>query len=148
MRIAPVQRGQFGAVDDDLVAKVRDTFRAEALSSSAVAAPAMAFSALDPRITHSFNVAGHLMVVSDFTAGQGLTGLALNEVNDRFGLLALYMHPAAGGEVLHPGTGTVIQRGDVVTFQGSWDDYQRLRAFTGEERPPVSVLHAPRDSVA
>jgi len=147
-RLNPDIRLVIRLFDDDLVAKVRDTFRAEALSSSAVAAPAMAFSALDPRISHSFNVAGHMMVVSDFVAGTGLPGLALREVNDRFGLIPLVMHPAKGGEVLHPSADTVIARGDRVTFQGSWADYQRLRLFTGEERAPVSVVHGPLGQVA
>lgn len=126
--------------DDDLVAKVRDAFRAEALSSSAVAAPAMALSALDPRIAHSFNVAGHLMVVSDFRAERGLPGLTPSDLRDRFGLLTLTMRRGTE-EFLHPTGDLTIVRGDVLTVQGALDDYMKLRDFTGESKPPVSIVH-------
>lgn len=126
--------------DDDLVAKVRDTFRAEALSSSAVAAPAMALSALDPRIAHSFNVGGHLMVVSDFVADRALPGLTPSDLRDRFGLLTLTMRRGTE-EVLHPTGYLQFERGDVLTVQGALEDYRRLRAFTHEAKAPVSVAH-------
>ena len=128
--------------DDDLVAKVRDTFRAEALSSSAVAAPAMALSALDPRIVHSFQVGGHLMVVSDFTAGAALVGMRISEVRDRFGLLTLALQPVAGAACLHPRDDVAVQPGDVLSLQGTYADYRILREHTGEAQAPVSVTHA------
>lgn len=124
--------------DDDLVAKVRDTFKAEALSSSALAAPAMALSALDPRIVHSFHVSGHLMVVSRFHAEKGLPGLTLSELRDRFGGLTLSMSRAGGAEVLHPQGNTHVQRGDVLTVQCEYKDYLKLRQFTAEEVPPMA----------
>jgi voltage-gated potassium channel len=140
-RLNPDIRVVIRLFDDDLVAKVRDTFKAEALSSSAVAAPAMALCALDPRIIHSFQVGRHLMVVSDFTAGRALSELTVSEVRDRFGLLTLALRKGEGPEQLHPKGATAIATGDVLTVQGDYTDYLRLRAFTGEERAPVSVAH-------
>jgi len=122
--------------DDDLVAKVRETFKAEALSSSALAAPAMALSAMDPRILHSFQVVGHLMVISRFTADHGLPELTLSEVRDKFGGLTLALERAGAPEVLHPRGNTTVQRGDVLTLQMQYEDYARLRDFTGEADAP------------
>jgi Trk K+ transport system NAD-binding subunit len=122
--------------DDDLVAKVRETFKAEALSSSALAAPAMALSALDPRILHSFQISGHLLVISRFTADHGLPELSLSEVRDTFGGLTLALERKGSEEVLHPRGNTKVQRGDVLTLQMQYEDYRRLREFTGESEPP------------
>ncbi|KFE62984.1 potassium channel family protein [Hyalangium minutum] len=122
--------------DDDLVAKVRDTFKAEALSSSSLAAPAMALAALDPRIVHSFRIGGHLMVVSVFEARTGLPGITISEVRDRFGALALSLR-RGGEDKLHPNGDQRILDGDLLTLQAEYPDYRRLRAFTGEAHPPI-----------
>jgi voltage-gated potassium channel len=102
----------------------------------------MALAALDPRIVHSFRVGEHLMVVSTFEAAEGLPGLTVGEVRERFGGLALALRRAGGGdEVLHPGHAVALGRGDIVTLQATYGDYLRLRAFTREAAPPVSLLH-------
>jgi Trk K+ transport system NAD-binding subunit len=128
--------------DDDLVARVRDNFQAEALSSSALAAPALALAALDPRITHSFQVASHLMVVSQFVAGRALTGLTVSEVRDRFGGLTLSLLAPGGAEHLHPQGPTKIATGDTLTVQSEYVRYLELRQFTGESVPPMSAGRA------
>jgi len=124
--------------DDDLVAKVRDTFKAEALSSSSLAAPAMALAALDPRIIHSFRIGTHLMVVSVFEAREGLPGMSISEVRDRFGGLTLSMRRRGErAERLHPSGDTRIEAGDALTIQAEYEDYRKLRAFTRESEAPV-----------
>jgi Trk K+ transport system NAD-binding subunit len=135
-RLKPDIRVVIRLFDDDLVAKVRDTFRAEALSSSSLAAPAMALAALDPRIVHSFRIGGHLMVVSVFEARTGLPGITISEVRDRFGALALALR-RGDQEKLHPQGDQLIQAGDLLTLQAEYPDYRRLRAFTGEAQPPI-----------
>jgi Trk K+ transport system NAD-binding subunit len=135
-RFNPQIRVVIRLFDDDLVAKVRDTFRAEALSSSSLAAPAMALAALDPRIVHSFRIGRHLMVVSVFDARTGLPGTSISELRDRFGALALALR-RGDTEKLHPGGEERIQMGDRVTLQAEYSDYRRLRAFTGEAQPPI-----------
>ncbi|MEO7093804.1 MAG: NAD-binding protein [Polyangiales bacterium] len=125
--------------DDDLVAKVKEAFKAEALSTSALAAPAMALSALDPRVLHSFNVGGHLMVVSSFVAAERLTALTVSSVRDRFGGLTLSLSRDGAPMKLHPRGETTIAAGDVLTVQCTWDDYRALREFTGEATPPSSL---------
>jgi Trk K+ transport system NAD-binding subunit len=100
----------------------------------------MALAALDPRIVHSFRIGEHLMVVSVFEAGEGLPGLTLSEVRERFGALALSMR-RGDGEQLHPPGEQVIQGGDALTLQATYQDYRRLRDFTGEVKPPVWVDH-------
>jgi voltage-gated potassium channel len=128
--------------DEDLSGKVRDTFKAEALSSSSLAAPAMALSAMDPRIIHSFHLGKHLFVVSHFEAREGLPGLNVSSVRDRFGALALSL-VRAGTEKLHPSGEEVILAGDVLTLQAEYPDYRRLRAFTCEAEPPTWSHHEP-----
>ncbi len=140
-RLNPNIRVVLRLFDDDLVAKVKDTFKAEALSTSALAAPAMALAALDPRIIHSFQVGGHLLVVSHFH-GQGLlVGLKVSDIRERFGGLVLAVR-TGGQETLHPRESTPIAAGDVLTLQSEYADYLSLRKFTGEEEPPISLLHA------
>ena len=124
--------------DEDLVERVRENFRAEAYSTSKLAAPAMALTALDPRIQHSFHVGAHLMVVSHFLANAKLSTLTVSELRDRFGGLTLAIRPAAGAESLHPRGPTTIAPRDVLTMQMQYADYLALRAFTGEATPPLS----------
>ena len=141
-RMNPDIRVVIRLFDDDLVAKVRDTFKAEALSSSSLAAPAMALAALDPRIIHSFRIGTHLMVVSVFEARKGLPGLTISEIRDRFGGLALSMRRGGkGDELLHPSGDTRIEAGDAVTLQAEYKDYKLLRAFTLEPDAPVYAHH-------
>lgn len=137
-RMNPDIRVVIRLFDDDLVAKVRDTFKAEALSSSSLAAPAMALAALDPRIVHSFRIGTHLMVVSVFEARDGLPGMTVSEVRDRFGGLTLSMRRRGSREeFLHPNGSTRIEVGDALTLQAEYKDYRHLRAFTMEAEAPV-----------
>lgn len=137
-RMNPDIRVVIRLFDDDLVAKVRDTFKAEALSSSSLAAPAMALAALDPRIIHSFRVGTHLMVVSVFEARQGLPGMKVSEVRDLLGGLTLAMRrQGSPEEKLHPPGSTLIATGDLLTLQAEYEGYRKLRAFTQEEAAPT-----------
>lgn len=124
--------------DDDLVERVRDNFNAEAHSTSALAAPAFALAALDPRIEHSFHVGEHLMVVSRFTVGPQLQPLNLSALRDRFGGLTLSMKRGKEAEVLHPQGNTALQAGDLLVVQCRYAEYVELRRFVGEERPPLA----------
>ncbi|MFT3714268.1 MAG: NAD-binding protein [Archangium sp.] len=130
--------------DDDLVERVRDNFMAEAHSTSALAAPALALSALDPRIIHSFHVGEHLMVVSRFVVGSALAPLNLSALRDRFGGLTLSMKRGAAPEILHPQGNTALQSGDELVVQCRHSEYLELRKFAGEEKPPLALLTADR----
>jgi Trk K+ transport system NAD-binding subunit len=96
----------------------------------------MALSALDPRILHSFQMNGYLLVISRFTADHGLPELTLSEVRDKFGGLTLALERTGTEEVLHPRGNTRVERGDVLTLQLQYEDYRRLREFTGEPDAP------------
>ncbi|GMT97298.1 hypothetical protein KH5H1_14170 [Corallococcus caeni] len=139
-RLNPGIRVVIRLFDDDLGAKVRDTFKAEALSSSSLAAPAMALAALDPRLIHSFRIGKHLMVVSLFVVRDGLPGMNVSQVRDRFGGLALSLI-RGDTETLHPTGDVVLQAGDQVTVQASYPEYCALRAFTGESDAPAYADH-------
>jgi Trk K+ transport system NAD-binding subunit len=137
-RVNPNIRVVIRLFDDDLVERVRDTFDAEALSTSALAAPALALAALDPRIIHSFEVGNHLMVVSKFNAGSALAQLTVSDVRDRFGGLTLAIRRGNGQEELHPQGHAQVAQGEVLTIQSAYGDYLKLRDFTGERAPPLS----------
>lgn len=136
-RVNPTIRVVLRLFDDDLGARVREAFHCEVLSSSALAAPALALSALDPRIVHSFHVAGELMVVSRFVARAGLAGLTVAAVSERYSALVL-SRTHAGSTMLHPAAADVIEAGDALTLQATYGDYQKLREATGEREPPRS----------
>jgi len=139
-RANPAIRVVIRLFDDDLAAKVREGFGAEALSSSGLAAPAMALAAIDPRIQHSFRVGEYLMVVSLFEAKEGLAGLKVSDVRDRFGGLTLALRRGADGERLHPEGSVVIEPGDALTVQATYPDYLALRTHTREVTPPRTGL--------
>ena len=126
--------------DDDLVERVRDTFKAEAHSTSALAAPHFALSALDPRIIHSFHVGEHLMVVSRFVVNAPLMALNLSKLRDQFGGLTLSMKRGSAPEVLHPQGNTELKLGDELVVQCRYSEYVALRAHTGEARAPLSLV--------
>ena len=125
--------------DDDLVARVRDNFKAEAHSTSALAAPHLALAALDPRIIHSFHVGPHLMVVSRFTVGPALQPLNLSNLRDQYGGLTLSMKRGTAPEVLHPQGNTALQLGDELVVQCRHEEYLALRRFVGEEKAPLTA---------
>lgn len=138
-RLNPEIRIVMRLFDDDLAARVRENFRAEAHSTAALAGQTMALSSLDPRILHSFIVGAHLMVVSKFTAGPRLAELDVGALRDRFGGLTLALQQQGGKEALHPEGKTRVALGDTLTVQCLYAEYLALRAFTGEERPPLSL---------
>jgi Trk K+ transport system NAD-binding subunit len=125
--------------DDDLVDRVRENFHAQAHSTSALAAQTFALAALDPRIVHSFQLEGQLIVVSCFRANPVLSELKVSDLRDRFGGLTLSLKRGTAAAVLHPNDATAIVAGDVLTVQCGYDDYRALRDFTQEARPPRSL---------
>lgn len=131
-RVNPRIRVVIRLFDDDLVTRVRESFKAEAFSSSALAAPALSLAALDPRIQHSFEVGGHLMVVSQFIVGRRLAELTLSQLRDRLGALALALLRADGAEVLHPTGDLQAAVGERLTLQCTYADYKKLRVFSDE----------------
>jgi Trk K+ transport system NAD-binding subunit len=126
--------------DDDLVDRIRENFRADAHSTSALAAPAFVLTALDPRIVNSFYVGPHLMVVSKFAANEKLKDMTIADLRDKHGGLTLGLKQHGGEEQLHPGGLLKISQGDLLTVQCRYEDYQALRAFTGEQTPPLSGM--------
>jgi len=137
-RLNPTIRVVMRLFDDDLGARVRDAFQAEVLSSSALAAPALALSALDPRIAHSFHVGDRLMVVSDFLVSDALAALTVSDLQHRFRVVTLCVRMKGEPDV-HPKPAHRFRAGERVTLQGMYPDYRELRKFTGEGTPPVSA---------
>ena len=131
-KVNPQLRIVLRLFDEDLVERVRENFHAEAHSTSALSAPAIALSALDPRILHSFEVGKMLMVVSRFLVGQALAGSTVKDMRDTHGGLTLSLERSEGPELMHPQGELIVKRGEVMTVQLCWDDYLKLRTFTGE----------------
>jgi voltage-gated potassium channel len=134
-RIKPDIRVVLRLFDDDLVDRVRVSFEADALSSSALAAPALALTALDPRVEHAFPVGGELMVVSHFEAKSGLPGMSVAELRDRHGAHVLSLR-RSGVTAVSPGGEERVVAGDQLTVQATFPAYRRLRELAQEGKPP------------
>lgn len=110
--------------DEDLVAKVKSAFNVEALSTSALAAPSFAASAIDPRIVHSFEVAGQLMVVAQLPVEGALAGKTVDEVRVKHNAFVLRI---GSGDVFRNAAGTdVLNAGESMVLQATLEDYRRL----------------------
>lgn len=141
-RLNPGIRVVMRLFDADLARKIRTAFDAETLSSSALAGPTMALAALDPRILHSFELGPQLLVVSEFTVGEPLTGLSVAELRDRFGALILSAQRPGEAIRYHPAGDWKVQPGELLSVQCTWEDYRRLRTFTGEAKVPLHHLES------
>jgi voltage-gated potassium channel len=136
-RARPSIRVVIRVFDEDLARKVREGFGAEALSASGLAAPALAISALDPRVRHSFQAGEHLFVVSEFNAAEPLAKLTVAELRGKFGALTLSLERNGVTRPYPPGDAHVFQ-GDRLLVQALWPDYRRLRDHLGEGAAPTA----------
>jgi voltage-gated potassium channel len=125
-RVNPAIRVVMRLFDDDLVKKVRDSFGLEALSTSAMAAPAFAMTALDPSIRTSFELEGELMVVGETKVGSSLAGRTVGEIHDalQVGVIRLSRGGAPFADVVNA---EKLEAGDVVLVRARLEDYRRLR---------------------
>src|SRR5947209_4906557 len=114
--------------DDDLVEKTRSSFDAQAFSTSALAAPALAMAALDPSIKNSFEVAGRLMVVVEVEVSAAIAGRTVAELRDQEGVHALHLRKASGEAVFDPVGACLVEAGDRLTLQATLESYQGLRS--------------------
>lgn len=113
--------------DDDLVEKTRVSFEAQAFSTSALAAPALAMAALDPSIKNSFEVGGRLMVVAELTVQGDVCGRTVAQLRDESGVLVIHLVRKSGETVFDPAGPCCFDPGDVVTVQATLQAYQGLR---------------------
>lgn len=113
--------------DDDLVEKTRVSFDAQAFSTSALAAPALAMAALDPAIKNSFEVGGRLMVVAEVTVQGNVSGQTVAALRDQAGVLVIHLVRKSGEMLFDPAGACCFEPGDVVTVQATLQTYQGLR---------------------
>jgi len=114
--------------DDDLVEKTRQSFDAQAYSTSALAAPALAMAALDPSIKNSFEVGGRLMVVAEIQVQGGLiAGKTVGQLRDESGVLIIHLLKRGGESTFDPVGACRVEEGDQVTLQATITAYQGLR---------------------
>jgi Trk K+ transport system NAD-binding subunit len=112
--------------DDDLVEKVRSSFEAQAFSTSALAAPALAMAALDPSIKNSFEVGGRLMVVAELTFQGRICGRSVAQLRDD-NIFTIHLVRKNGETIFDPSGPVCFEPGDVVTVQATLQAYQGLR---------------------
>jgi voltage-gated potassium channel len=114
--------------DDDLVEKTRQSFDAEAFSTSALAAPALAMAALDPSIKNSFEVGGRLMVVAEMEVrGRLIAGKTVAQLRDDSGVLIIHLQKPDGEVFQDPVGACCVEEGDKVTLQATLKVFQGLR---------------------
>jgi Trk K+ transport system NAD-binding subunit len=127
-KVRPGIRVVMRLFDDDLVAKTRESFEAQAFSTSALAAPALAMAALDPSIRNSFEVGGRLMVVAELTVDRRLQGRTVAQLRDENGALIIHLVRKSGEMIFDPAGACSFEQGDVLTLQATLDAFQGLRA--------------------
>jgi Trk K+ transport system NAD-binding subunit len=132
-RINPGIRVVMRLFDDDLVAKVRDTFKVQAMSTSALAAPAFAAAAVDPSIHTSFELDGEIMVVGEVAVGAHLAGRTAAELHDQLGATLLRVKRGEAG-FREVGSAEPLRDGDVALLQATLERYRALQASLGAER--------------
>jgi voltage-gated potassium channel len=137
-KLNPQLRVVLRLFDEDLSERVRENFHAEAHSTSALAGHTLALSALDPRIGHSFSVAGERMVVSRFTVNATLSGVKVAQLRDQWGGLTISLKRGQEPERFHPLGEESFLEGDQLTVQCRYDEYLALRKHTGEDQPPIT----------
>jgi Trk K+ transport system NAD-binding subunit len=114
--------------DDDLVEKARTSFEAQAFSTSALAAPALAMAALDPSIKNSFEVGGRLMVVAEVEVRGGMVaGKTVAQLRDENGVLILHVVKQSGETFFDPVGACCVETGDKLTLQATLRTYEGLR---------------------
>ena len=126
-KVRPGIRVVMRLFDDDLVEKTRSSFDAQAYSTSALAAPALAMAALDPSIKNSFEVGGRLMVVAELTVLGEICGRTVAELRDQSGVHVLHMVRKNGETIFDPQGPCCFEPGDTVTVQATLQAYQGLR---------------------
>jgi voltage-gated potassium channel len=115
--------------DDELADRIRDALGVEAQSASALAAPAFALSAIEPKILHSFFVDENLMVVARFDVRSQTSQLTLADIQSRYNTMTLSVRRKDGAQLFHPPGATTVHPGDAVVVQAKYDDYQRFREW-------------------
>ena len=126
-KVKPGIRVVMRLFDDDLVAKMSETFEAQAFSTSALAAPALAMAALDPAIKNSFEVGGRLMVVAELLVDAPLSGRTVADLRDRSAALVIHLVKRDGAKLFDPAGATRLEAGDRVTLQATLQAWQALR---------------------
>jgi len=126
-RLKPDIRVVMRLFDDDLVAKTKVAFEVEAFSTSALAAPVLAVSALDAAIKNSFEVGGRLMVVAELDVTGGLQGRTVSQLRDESSALVIHLVKRAGPTTFDPQGSVRLEAGDKVTVQATLQAYQSLR---------------------
>jgi voltage-gated potassium channel len=127
-RVNPSIRVVVRLFDEDLLETVRSMLGAEAVSTSAFAAPHLALTAIDPHVLHSFTVGGHRMVVGRLDVTPRMTSETVKDLRDAHGALTLAIHRPSGEE-LHPPDKVRLEPGTSVTLQAEWHDWTRLRRW-------------------
>ncbi|HZX96696.1 MAG TPA: NAD(P)-binding protein [Myxococcales bacterium] len=127
-KIRPGIRVVMRLFDDDLVEKTRTSFDAQAFSTSALAAPALAMAALDPNIKNSFEVGGRLMVIAELAVRGGLmAGKTVAQLRDELGVLIIHVARREGETFFDPVGACRVEEGDQVTLQATLRTYEGLR---------------------
>jgi Trk K+ transport system NAD-binding subunit len=123
-RIRPGIRVVMRVFDEDLAERVEGSFAVDALSTSALAAPAFAAAALDPGVLHSFWLGGELHVLAEWKASEALAGRTVESLRQE-GLLVARVQ-REGQVLVAPDGAQALRPGDTVHLQGPFKAYDAL----------------------
>lgn len=113
--------------DDDFAQSLQAQFGFRAFSATGMAAPIFAASAANIDVTPPISIEGQPNSLARIQVGQHsmLTGLSINEVEDRYQISLVLLRRNNQSE-LHPAGANTIQKGDTLAFFGSPENINRL----------------------
>jgi voltage-gated potassium channel len=100
-----------------------------ALSSSAIAAPAMVAAALSKSLVHAFYVGEHLFHVAEINLEETspLSGLTVGDLERRSSVSVVLLRRSDGTLVHHPSANTLLQSGDTLVIIGTPEQIASLQ---------------------
>ena len=73
-------------------------------------------------------------------ANEKLKDMTIGDLRDKHGGLTLSLQQPGKEEQLHPGGLQKIVLNDLLTVQCRYEEYRKLREFTGEQTPPLAGI--------
>ncbi|MGB0717491.1 MAG: potassium channel family protein, partial [Phycisphaerae bacterium] len=129
-KVRPDIRVVLRMFDQNMADKIRDGFDIhQAMSQSAIAAPAFCMSAIDPKIINSFVLDGNLIVMYEWEVREAgpLANKSVAEVMRNYSCGVIRHHRAGETETMYPSGEIKLLPGDSVILQGPLETYDELK---------------------
>lgn len=128
-RMKPGVRVVMRIFDQNTATKIREAFGIETMSSSALAAPTFALSALGADIISSVRIGEALLVTSEVEvqAGSPWDGATIAELTRRHRVVAITLRAGTRPPEISPAPETKLRVGDLLALQGALEEISAAR---------------------